>query len=86
MTPSHLILCTASGLSHVFTIFQAAVNNYYKMLREEETSMHKNLHHLLTDTVLYVFLIALVENWCLCPPPPGGGLPYEIDGDARRLA
>ena len=84
MTPSHLILCTASGLSHVFTIFQAAVNNYYKMLREEETSMHKNLHHLLTDTVLYALLIALVENWCLCPR--GGGLPYETDGDARCLA
>ena len=66
MTPSHLILFTASGLSHVFTIFQAAVNNYYKILCEEETSMHKNLHHLITDTVLYELLIALVENGCLC--------------------
>lgn len=36
MPLSHLILFTASGLSHVFTIFQAAVNNYKKMLCEED--------------------------------------------------
>ena len=31
-----------------------------------------------------IFLIGLVPGVCVCSP--GGGLPYEKGGDARRLA
>ena len=56
------------------------------MSYEELLALEQNIDHLLEFTERDVKSREIEFYWQGKRPGGGGGLPYEIDGDARRLA
>ena len=63
-------------------VFQTIMMRTGMMRQAEHIAFLKRYRHMGTGERL----IASLARYIGCPPGGGGGLPYEMDGDARRLA